>query len=226
MGEVVIKATSISKSYDNGDSLLKVLDRISMEITPGEIVTIMGQSGAGKSTLLHILGTLDSPDKGTVKISGIDVNKCSKKKLSLIRNQEIGFIFQNHHLIPELTVLENILVPTLIIGSNKDSIKYADFLLDFVGLTSKKYMYPNQLSGGERSRVATLRAVINKPSIIFADEPTGNLDKLNSLLLIKLFLKINKDFEQSIVISTHNPDVAAIGNNKLILENSVIREKT
>ena len=117
------------------------------------------------------------------------------------------------------------MVPTLIIGSNKDSIKYADFLLDFVGLTSKKYMYPNQLSGGERSRVATLRAVINKPSIIFADEPTGNLDKLNSLLLIKLFLKINKDFEQSIVISTHNPDVAAIGNNKLILENSVIREK-
>ena len=221
----MIKATSISKSYDNGDSLLKVLDRTSIEVESGQIVTIMGQSGAGKSTLLHILGTLDSPDDGAVYINGIDVNKCSEKKLSLLRNQEIGFVFQYHHLIPELTVLENILVPTLIIGYNKHSIKYADFLLDFIGLTGKKNMYPDQLSGGERSRVATLRAVINKPNIIFADEPTGNLDKKNSRLLIELFIKINKDFNQSLIISTHNPDVAEIGNKKLILENGSIKIK-
>ena len=221
----MIKATSISKSYNNGDSLLKVLDQISIEIKSGQIFTIMGQSGAGKSTLLHILGTLDYPDEGIVEINGIDVNKCSNKQLSILRNQEIGFIFQYYHLIPELTVLENILVPTLIIGYNKDSIKYADFLLDFVGLTGKKNMYPGQLSGGERSRVATLRAVINKPSIIFADEPTGNLDKNNSRLLTELFIKINKDFNQSIVISTHNPDVSEIGNKKLILENGGLKIK-
>tara|TARA_Y100001970_G_scaffold290967_1_gene426452 strand:- start:946 stop:1614 length:669 start_codon:yes stop_codon:yes gene_type:complete len=221
----MIKATSISKSYNNGDSLLKVLDQISIEIKSGQIFTIMGQSGAGKSTLLHILGTLDYPDEGIVEINGIDVNKCSNKQLSILRNQEIGFIFQYYHLIPELTVLENILVPTLIIGYNKDSIKYADFLLDFVGLTGKKNMYPGQLSGGERSRVATLRAVINKPSIIFADEPTGNLDKNNSRLLTELFIKINKDFNQSIIISTHNPDVSEIGNKKLILENGGLKIK-
>tara|TARA_B100001996_G_scaffold378576_1_gene362948 strand:- start:1556 stop:2224 length:669 start_codon:yes stop_codon:yes gene_type:complete len=221
----MIKASAISKSYDNGDSLLKVLDQISLEVKSGEIITIMGESGAGKSTLLHILGTLDSPDDGIVDINGVNVNKCSKKELSLLRNQEIGFIFQDHYLIPELTLLENILVPTWIKGHNNDSLKYINFLLDFVGLAGKKNMYPSQLSGGERSRVATLRAVVNKPSIVFADEPTGNLDKKNSRLLIELFVKINSDFNHSIVISTHNPVVAEIGNKKLILENGGIKIK-
>ena len=221
----MIKASAISKSYDNGDSLLKVLDQISLEVKSGEIITIMGESGAGKSTLLHILGTLDSPDDGIVDINGVNVNKCSKKELSLLRNQEIGFIFQDHYLIPELTLLENILVPTWIKAYNNDSLKYINFLLDFVGLAGKKNMYPSQLSGGERSRVATLRAVVNKPSIVFADEPTGNLDKKNSRLLIELFVKINSDFNHSIVISTHNPVVAEIGNKKLILENGGIKIK-
>ena len=221
----MINAIQITKSYKNGDSKLKVLNRISIKIDSGEIITIMGQSGAGKSTLLHILGTLDYPDKGKIELNGLNINKYNKKELSLFRNQEIGFVFQSHHLIPELTVFENILVPSWIYGRGNESIKYAEFLLEFVGLIDKKKLYPGQLSGGERSRISILRAIINRPSVILADEPTGNLDIHNSRLLIELFVKINKDFNQSILISTHDYDVAKIGDKKFILDNGHLKKR-
>tara|TARA_Y100000588_G_C13866775_1_gene758573 strand:- start:66 stop:734 length:669 start_codon:yes stop_codon:yes gene_type:complete len=221
----MINAIQITKSYKNGDSKLKVLNRISIKIDSGEIITIMGQSGAGKSTLLHILGTLDYPDKGEIELNGLNINKYNKKELSLFRNQEIGFVFQSHHLIPELTVFENILVPSWIYGRKNESIKYAEFLLEFVGLIDKKKLYPGQLSGGERSRISILRAIINRPSVILADEPTGNLDIHNSRLLIELFVKINKDFNQSILISTHDYDVAKIGDKKFILDNGHLKKR-
>ena len=221
----MINAIQITKSYKNGDSKLKVLNRISIKIDSGEIITIMGQSGAGKSTLLHILGTLDYPDKGEIELNGLNINKYNKKELSLFRNQEIGFVFQSHHLIPELTVFENILVPSWIYGRGNESIKYAEFLLEFVGLIDKKKLYPVQLSGGERSRISILRAIINRPSVILADEPTGNLDIHNSRLLIELFVKINKDFNQSILISTHDYDVAKIGDKKFILDNGHLKKR-
>ena len=221
----MINAIQITKSYKNGDSKLKVLNRISIKIDSGEIITIMGQSGAGKSTLLHILGTLDYPDKGKIELNGLNINNYNKKELSLFRNQEIGFVFQSHHLIPELTVFENILVPSWIYGRGNESIKYAEFLLEFVGLIDKKKLYPGQLSGGERSRISILRAIINRPSVILADEPTGNLDIHNSRLLIELFVKINKDFNQSILISTHDYDVAKIGDKKFILDNGHLKKR-
>ena len=221
----MINAIQITKSYKNGDSKLKVLNRISIKIDSGEIITIMGQSGAGKSTLLHILGTLDYPDKGKIELNGLNINNYNKKELSLFRNQEIGFVFQSHHLIPELTVFENILVPSWIYGRGNESIKYAEFLLEFVGLIDKKKLYPVQLSGGERSRISILRAIINRPSVILADEPTGNLDIHNSRLLIELFVKINKDFNQSILISTHDYDVAKIGDKKFILDNGHLKKR-
>ena len=221
----MINAIQITKSYKNGDSKLKVLNRISIKIDSGEIITIMGQSGAGKSTLLHILGTLDYPDKGKIELNGLNINNYNKKELSLFRNQEIGFVFQSHHLIPELTVFENILVPSWIYGRGNESIKYAEFLLEFVGLIDKKKLYPGQLSGGERSRISILRAIINRPSVILADEPTGNLDIHNSRLLIELFIKINKDFNQSILISTHDYDVAKIGDKKFILDNGHLKKR-
>tara|TARA_Y100001970_G_scaffold46210_1_gene58110 strand:- start:5382 stop:6050 length:669 start_codon:yes stop_codon:yes gene_type:complete len=221
----MINAIQITKSYKNGDSKLKVLNRISIKIDSGEIITIMGQSGAGKSTLLHILGTLDYPDKGKIELNGLNINNYNKKELSLFRNQEIGFVFQSHHLIPELTVFENILVPSWIYGRGNESIKYAEFLLEFVGLIDKKKLYPVQLSGGERSRISILRAIINRPSVILADEPTGNLDIHNSRLLIELFIKINKDFNQSILISTHDYDVAKIGDKKFILDNGHLKKR-
>ena len=221
----MINAIQITKSYKNGDSKLKVLNRISIKIDSGEIITIMGQSGAGKSTLLHILGTLDYPDKGKIELNGLNINNYNKKELSLFRNQEIGFVFQSHHLIPELTVFENILVPSWIYGRKNESIKYAEFLLEFVGLIDKKKLYPVQLSGGERSRISILRAIINRPSVILADEPTGNLDIHNSRLLIELFIKINKDFNQSILISTHDYDVAKIGDKKFILDNGHLKKR-
>ncbi|MBJ12538.1 MAG: lipoprotein-releasing system ATP-binding protein LolD [Candidatus Marinimicrobia bacterium] len=222
---MMINAIQITKSYKNGDSKLKVLNRISIKIDSGEIITIMGQSGAGKSTLLHILGTLDYPDKGKIELNGLNINNYNKKELSLFRNQEIGFVFQSHHLIPELTVFENILVPSWIYGRGNESIKYAEFLLEFVGLIDKKKLYPVQLSGGERSRISILRAIINRPSVILADEPTGNLDIHNSRLLIELFIKINKDFNQSILISTHDYDVAKIGDKKFILDNGHLKKR-
>ena len=214
---MILHASDINKSFTNGASKLRVLTNLSLIVGGGEIVTIMGQSGAGKSTLLNILGTLDSPDTGLLKINGHNVEKLNEKELCALRNKELGFVFQFHHLLPEFTALENILMPNWI--SSKDPIlPRALDLLTKVGLMERKDHYPSQLSGGERSRVAVLRAMINQPALILADEPTGNLDVKNAGKLIDLFIEINKDFGQSIVLTTHNPDVAGIGDHKLMLD--------
>ena len=214
---MILQASDINKSFTNGASKLRVLTNLSLIVRGGEIVTIMGQSGAGKSTLLNILGTLDSPDTGLLKINGHNVEKLNEKELCALRNKELGFVFQFHHLLSEFTALENILMPNWISGKNH-ILPRALNLLTKVGLEERKDHYPSQLSGGERSRGAVFRAMINQPSLILADEPTGNLDVKNAGKLIDLFIEINKDFGQSIVLTTHNPDVAGIGDHKLMLD--------
>jgi len=222
---MILEAKNIYKSFRNGEKKLSVLTDLNISVDKQETITIMGPSGSGKSTLLHILGTLDKPDSGTVFINQTDVRTIKEDKLALLRNREIGFIFQFHHLLPEFTAFENVMIPTQILGIANDKIKRANELFDYIGLKERKDHYPSQLSGGERLRVAVLRALINNPSIIFADEPTGNLDANNAKKLLKLFTNISKDFEQSFVITTHNENVASIGDKQYILDHGVLNNK-
>ena len=185
----MLLATNIKKAY--GD--LEVLKGVGFEIPKGTITSIVGKSGTGKSTLLHILGSLDTPDSGSVLIDNVDIYKLSTNKLAKFRNEKIGFIFQFHHLIPEFTAIENVTIPSLIKGnSKKDANIEAEKLLEYLGLSERMSHKPNQLSGGEKQRVAVARALINKPKIIFADEPTGNLDTQTSFELQTLLLNSSK----------------------------------
>ncbi len=224
---MILKAENITKSFSNGQRILTVLRGIDFELPEGEIVTIMGPSGSGKSTLLNILGTLDKPTAGDLKINDLDISRLRDRELADLRNRTIGFVFQFHHLLPEFSALENILIPSLIPRKNSNLADRALELLDYVGLTEWKDHYPSELSGGEKLRVAVLRSLINRPQIVLADEPTGNLDMANASNLIQLFIGINRDFKQSLVITTHNPEVADIGHRqfeivagKLIQRNS------
>ena len=202
----MLQATQIHKSY-NG---LQVLKGVNISVAQGEMVSIIGSSGAGKSTLLHILGTLDEPNSGTILFNNENITKLSSKALASFRNQHIGFVFQFHHLLPEFTALENVCIPAWIGKKNKASAKEkAIHLLDQLGLANRINNKPNQLSGGEQQRVAVARALINNPTIVFADEPTGNLDSANANDLHLLFSKINKQFNQTFVIVTHNQHLAA-----------------
>lgn len=222
---MILEAKNIYKSFRNGEKKLSVLTDLSINVNKQETITIMGPSGSGKSTLLHILGTLDTPDSGSIKINQTDISTLKENQLALLRSREIGFIFQFHHLLPEFTAFENVLIPTQIVGNTDSKIKRAVELFNYVGLKERKEHYPSQLSGGERLRVAVLRALINNPSIIFADEPTGNLDAGNAKKLLKLFKNISKDFEQSLVITTHNEEVAAIGERQFILDHGVLNDR-
>ena len=214
MDKIVIEADQIFKTYSNGRRELEVLSGISLNVNSGNIITIMGQSGAGKSTLLNILGTLDKPDKGVVKINNIRVDVLLEDELAELRNKHIGFIFQFHHLLPEFTAQENMLLPAWIKNGKKIPTDWGMELLETVGLTERKEHLPSELSGGERLRTAIVRALINQPGILLADEPTGNLDMGNARKLIDLLVQINRDFRQSIVLTTHNPEVAEIGHLK------------
>ena len=214
MDKIVIEADQIFKTYSNGRRELEVLSGIGLNVNSGNIITIMGQSGAGKSTLLNILGTLDKPDKGVVKINNIRVDVLLEDELAELRNKHIGFIFQFHHLLPEFTAQENMLLPAWIKNGKNIPTDWGMELLETVGLTERKDHLPSQLSGGERLRTAVVRALINQPDILLADEPTGNLDIENARKLIDLLLRINRDFGQTIVLTTHNPEVAEIGHVK------------
>ena len=216
----MIQAKDIHKSY--GD--LEVLKGIDLHIAKKEIVSIMGASGAGKTTLLHILGTLDRADKGSLLIDGTEVNTLSDKHLASFRNQKIGFVFQFHHLLPEFTALENICIPAFIGGTPKEeAMEHAMQLLDYLNLTERKDHKPSQLSGGEQQRVAVARALINKPAVVLADEPSGNLDSASAKELHKLFFKLRDELGQTFVIVTHNPELAALSDRTITIKDGRIR---
>jgi lipoprotein-releasing system ATP-binding protein len=215
----MLKAKGIFKSYDT----LQILKGIDLEVQEGEVVSIVGSSGAGKTTLLQILGTLDRPDQGTVHINGIEPFSLTSKKLSAFRNQSIGFIFQFHQLLPEFTALENVILPALIKGVSIEEAKTEGLrLLDMIGLKERALHKPNELSGGEQQRVAVCRSLINKPKVIFADEPSGNLDSHNSEELHKLFFQLRDEFKQTFVIVTHNESLANMADRKLVMKDGLI----
>ncbi|MDP4290528.1 MAG: ABC transporter ATP-binding protein [Bacteroidota bacterium] len=215
----MIIANDIHKSY----GALKVLKGISLTISHGEIVSIVGASGAGKSTLLHIMGTLDKLDSGKLQIAGIDTSSLSDRKLSSFRNKNIGFVFQFHHLLPEFTALENVCIPAFIAGVGKrEAENRAKKLLITLGLANRMEHKPSALSGGEQQRVAVARALINKPAVVLADEPSGNLDSVNAKELHKLFFSLREEFHQTFVIVTHNEELAEMADRRLIIKDGII----
>ena len=215
----MIEANNIYKSFGNVD----VIKGIDIHIDKGEIVTIVGASGAGKSTLLQIIGTLEKADKGDVFINGQNVNKLGQKALAAFRNKNIGFVFQFHHLLPEFTALENICIPAFIAGESKsNALSKATKLLDYLNLTKRANHKPSMLSGGEQQRVAVARALINNPSVILADEPSGNLDSQNAKELHELFFKLREQTGQTFVIVTHNPELAQMADRTLTIKDGKI----
>lgn len=213
----MIKATNIQKFYDT----LNVLKGVNLQIHKGEIVSIVGASGAGKTTLLQILGTLDKPtenNKTSLFINGTDVLKLNDKGLSKFRNLNLGFIFQFHQLLPEFNALENICIPAFIAGKDRKETEIeAKKLLEYLGLSHREKHFPSELSGGEQQRVAVARALINKPSVIFADEPSGNLDTVSAENLHQLFFKLRDEMNQTFVIVTHNEELANMADRKLVM---------
>ena len=216
---MMLKTKNIKKAYNN----LQVLKGIDLEIKQGEIISIVGASGAGKSTLLHILGTLDKADEGEVWLQDIKLSDLSDKELSKIRNEKIGFIFQFHNLMAELTAIENVCLPAWIAKQDEAAtLKRAEELLDILKVGHRKLHLPSELSGGEQQRVAVARALINSPSVIFADEPSGNLDSKNAEELHHLFFELRNKFKQTFVIVTHNEHLANMADRKLEMKDGLI----
>ena len=217
----MIKVENIRKSYGE----LEVLKGVSLEVKKAQVLCLMGASGAGKSTLLHIMGTLDIPDSGRVLIEGEDVFRLSLKQLAEYRNRHIGFIFQFHHLLPEFTALENVSLPAWIAGrSRRDAESEASRLLEMLGLSGRAQHKPQELSGGEQQRVAVARALINRPKVVFADEPSGNLDTENARELHQLFLNLRGELQQTFVIVTHNPQLAEMSDRTITIKDGKISQ--
>lgn len=215
----MIDIKDVRKSFGN----LNVLKGITLHIDKGEVVSIVGPSGAGKTTLLQIIGTLDKADSGEICIDGMEISRMSKKQLSDFRNTHIGFVFQFHQLLPEFTALENIMIPAYIAGkSRSEAKKRAMELLDFMGLTDRASHKPNELSGGEKQRVAVARALVNNPAVILADEPSGSLDSKNKSELHQLFFDLRDKFGQTFVIVTHDEELASITDRTIHLRDGVI----
>ncbi|MFP4471092.1 MAG: ABC transporter ATP-binding protein [Bacteroidales bacterium] len=217
----MIRAENIHKSYGS----LHVLKGIDLEIAKGEIISIVGASGAGKSTLLHILGTLDRANRGSIAYNDQQIEKLSERKLSDFRNREIGFVFQFHHLLPEFTAVENVCIPAFIAGQSRAKAeKRAIDLLSYLNLSDRLEHKPAELSGGEQQRLAVARALINEPSVILADEPSGNLDSKSAVELHRLFFDLRERFNQTFVIVTHNTELADMADRKLtIVDGKILR---
>ncbi|WP_373551206.1 ABC transporter ATP-binding protein [Haliscomenobacter sp.] len=215
----MITAKQIKKSYGK----LQVLKGVDLSVQRGEVVSIVGKSGAGKSTLLHILGTLDNADSGQILIADEEVSKLDAKRLADFRSKNLGFIFQFHHLLPEFTALENVCIPAYI-NRTPDAVakKRALELLDYLGLSARTTHKPAQLSGGEQQRVAVARALMNQPAVIFADEPTGNLDSASSQELHQLIFNLRKDFQQTFIIVTHNEELAKMSDRRLEMKDGLL----
>lgn len=219
----MLVATNLFKKY----SSLTVVHDVSLTVKKGEVVSIIGPSGAGKSTLLHLLGALDKPDAGTVQIDGTDVFKLPANKQAAFRNKHLGFVFQFHHLLPEFSAVENVAVPLWIAGAGKrQALQQAADMLATVGLGGRLDNKPSELSGGEQQRVAIARALVNKPSIIMADEPTGNLDSNNAQAIHELFLSLRTKLEQTFIMITHNEELARMTDRTLIMRDGrMVEEK-
>ena len=217
MSAPLIQLSEVSLGFGKHD----IFKNIDLVLNKGERPCLVGRNGSGKSTLLNILGTLDSGDKGTIHINGVNTSKMNDDQLAEVRCKHIGFVFQYHHLIPELSALENVVLPQLIF-SGDDNPKKAKEIIDFLGLSERMSHFPSQLSGGEMSRISVARALINSPKIVLADEPSGNLDHSNASNLIELFKSVSNEFDQSIIIATHDPSVASIGKRKFVLDNGLL----
>ncbi|MDE7432815.1 MAG: ABC transporter ATP-binding protein [Lachnospiraceae bacterium] len=222
-GNIAIEGKNIVKDFENGDTTTRVLKDVSIKILKGEFVSIMGQSGSGKSTLLYILGGLDIPTRGTVSMNGIDISGLNDEKMSKIRRQKIGFVFQFYNLIPNLNVEENIMLPLLLDGKKtRDYRKQLDEILEVVGLTDRRKHTPRELSGGQQQRVAIARALIGNPEILFADEPTGNLDSATGAEIMDLLRAINRDSGQTILMVTHSPEAAKSSSRVITVKDGII----
>ena len=209
MSNVILSTKCVTKAYSMDGSRLEVLKGVDINIHKGEAVCIMGVSGAGKSTLLHILGTLDMPTLGKVYYQGEDLTRKSDDQLASFRNKKMGFVFQFHHLLPELTALENVSLPARVGGKSKEESEgKAESLLDLLGLKKRKSHYPSELSGGERQRVAIARSLVQEPEILFADEPSGNLDSENGKVIQDLFFQLQKDLGLTLIVVTHDQEFA------------------
>lgn len=218
----MLTAENLSKKY----GLLTVLQSVSLSIQQGEFVAIAGPSGAGKSTLLHLLGSLDMPDTGSIRLLGNEILKMPKRKQAAFRNKNMGFVFQFHHLLPEFNALENVSMPLWIAGvKKKEAAEQAKAVLEIVGLSHRLQHKPGELSGGEQQRVAIARAIVHRPAVIFADEPTGNLDTANAESVHQLFFKLREEYNQTFVIVTHNTHLAAMADRTLMMKDGRIEQE-
>lgn len=222
-GNIAIEGKNIVKDFEFGNTTTRVLKDVSIKVLKGEFVSIMGQSGSGKSTLLYILGGLDTPTRGTVSMNGIDISKFNDEKMSKIRRRKIGFVFQFYNLIPNLNVEENIMLPLLLNGKKtRDYRKQLNEILEVVGLTDRRKHTPRELSGGQQQRVAIARALIGSPEILFADEPTGNLDSATGAEIMDLLRAINQNSGQTILMVTHSPEAAKSSNRVITVKDGMI----
>ena len=221
----VLEAQGVFRSFQTGSVILDVLKGVDLEIYQGEIVALIGPSGSGKSTLLHILGALDRPNKGSVNLDSVEVFSLNDKELAHLRNRTVGFVFQFHHLLPEFSALENVMLPKLIAGEGVKSIESKALdILDEVGLKERKDHKPGELSGGEQQRVAVARALVNDPKIVIADEPSGNLDRNTAESLHNLILELNRNRDQTFVLATHNLELAQRANRIFKLKDGQVEQ--
>jgi len=224
--KAIIRVEKLCKSYMSGGKPLNVLDNIDLSIQQGDFISLMGPSGSGKSTLLNIIGTMDTPNAGDIWIAGQQVTHMPENQLAMFRLKHIGFIFQFHYLLPEFSIEENVAMPLMIRGQNRlKAIENAREMLDYLGMTERMHHFPAEISGGEKQRAVIGRALINKPDILLADEPTGNLDKETGAKVLDLFKKIQKDMNQTFFLVTHNDQIAKIAEINYHLDNGKLIRK-